>query len=64
MQYYKLHGSIFSWPICHREQTVLYLKENVLYWPDDDSLRSKHVAIVNLLHTLYYYFDVLCTDGI
>jgi len=23
---------------------VLYLKQNVLYWPDDDRLRSKHVA--------------------
>ena len=26
--------------------TFLYLKQNVLYWPDDDRLRSKHVAIV------------------
>jgi len=25
--------------------TLLYLK-NVLYWPEDDSLRSKHVAVV------------------
>jgi len=24
----------------------LYLKQNVLYWPDDDRLRSKHVATV------------------
>jgi len=27
--------------------TFLYLKPNVLYWPDDDRLRSKHVATVN-----------------
>ena len=26
--------------------TFLYLKQNVLYWPDDDRLRSKHVATV------------------
>jgi len=26
--------------------TFLYLKQNVLYWPDDDHLRSKHVATV------------------
>jgi len=26
--------------------TLLYLKQNVLYWPDDDRLWSKHVAIV------------------
>jgi len=24
----------------------LYLKKNVLHWPDDDRLRSKHVATV------------------
>ena len=24
----------------------LYLKQNVLYWPDDDRLHSKHVAIM------------------
>jgi len=28
------------------EYTFLYLKQNVLYWPDDDRLQSKHVAIV------------------
>jgi len=26
--------------------TFLYLKQNVLYWPDDDRLRSKRVATV------------------
>jgi len=26
--------------------TFLYLKQNVLYWPDDIRLRSKHVATV------------------
>ena len=26
----------------------LYVKQNVLYWPDDDRLRSKHVATVYL----------------
>jgi len=26
--------------------TFLYLKQNVLYWPEDDRLRSKHVATV------------------
>jgi hypothetical protein len=26
--------------------TFLYLKQNVLYWPDDDRLRTKHVATV------------------
>ena len=26
--------------------TLLYFKQNVFYWPDDDRLRSKHVAIV------------------
>jgi len=25
--------------------TLLYLK-NVLYWPEDDRLRSKHVAVM------------------
>ena len=37
----------------------LYLKQNVLYWPDDDRVRSKHVAMCNILHTLYYYIDVV-----
>jgi len=26
--------------------TFLYLKQNFLYWPDDDRLRSKRVATV------------------
>jgi hypothetical protein len=26
--------------------TFLYIKQNVLYWPDDDLLQSKHVAIL------------------
>jgi len=41
--------------------TLLYLK-NVLYWPEDDLLRSKHVAVMLLdfsnktptLFDLYY----------
>ena len=28
------------------DATFLYLKQNVIYWPDDDRLRSKHVATV------------------
>jgi len=24
----------------------LYLTQNVLYWPEDDRLRSKHVAVM------------------
>ena len=31
----------------HSVLTLLYLN-NVLYWPEDDRLRSKHVAIMRL----------------
>jgi len=37
----------------------LYLKQNVLYWPDDDSLQSKHVAIVKPIAHIIYYIDIV-----
>ena len=40
--------------------TFLYLKQNVLYWPDDNRLWPKHTAIVKPIA----YIMLLCTDGI
>jgi len=37
----------FLYIILHSTEYIfLYFKQNVLYWPDDDHLRSKHVATV------------------
>jgi len=43
MYYFILHCKRNGIPLSN---TFLYLKQNVLYYPDYDSLRSKHVARV------------------
>jgi len=46
------------------KSAILLCLKNVLYWPEDDRLRSKHVAVMGP-DCIYHCTDILmCTDGI
>ena len=43
--------------------TLLYLK-NILYWPEDDRLQSKHVAaIIIIIIIIFIYCNWVVTGG-
>jgi len=43
---YTINDCVHKWNGIPLSNTYLYLKQNVLYWPDNDRLRPKHVATV------------------